>query len=317
MTLLTIILIFVIYFLFLLKNNLKNLNLKIIIISIFLITISSFYFFNSSSFKNLEEYKNLYSKNLVIRDNIKIIKENIPNLVSKLNSNPNDFNGWLMLGKSYSILQKYTMASRAYQIALNLNPNNLDVIKEYILVLRSDSEKDNKELITKYYKIYLSKNNDALMLIDRLNFSVSVNDNALAIETLEKLIVHKDIENKNEYKSALAELRQINNTDSFLSLRINSSKKYNGFLFILLKELDINRPFAVKRINANKKKFDVIFSEKDFMLEDTKSIPEQYEIVIKFSEKISFSMDNKPKELYSRTLSRSEISDGEIIEINL
>ena len=43
--------------------------------------------------------------------------------------------------------------------------------------------------------------NDALMLIDRLNFSVAVNDNALAIETLEKLIVHKDIENKNEYKS--------------------------------------------------------------------------------------------------------------------
>ena len=84
------------------------------------------------------------------------------------------------VGKSYSILNNYQKASRAYQVAINLRPNNMDVIKEYILVLRSDSENINKEVIKKYFKIYLAKTNDPQGLIDQLSFAFSINDTLLA-----------------------------------------------------------------------------------------------------------------------------------------
>ena len=48
-----------------------------------------------------------------------------------------------MLGKSYSILKRYNSAS-AYEVAINLRPDNMDALREYILVLRSDNEVLNK-----------------------------------------------------------------------------------------------------------------------------------------------------------------------------
>ena len=81
----------------------------------------------------------------------KTIRENIPKLESRLLNSSDDFNGWLMLGKSYSILKNYQKASKAYQIAINLRPDNMDALREYILVLRSDGEIINKDLIEKYF----------------------------------------------------------------------------------------------------------------------------------------------------------------------
>ncbi len=104
-----------------------------------------FIFSLSYDSSDTNEYKKIHNKNLSVRKNIKTIKENIPLLESRLLNSQNDFNGWLMLGKSYSILSNYQKASKAYQIAINLRPNNMDVIREYILVLRSDSENINKK----------------------------------------------------------------------------------------------------------------------------------------------------------------------------
>ena len=91
----------------------------------------------------------IHSKNMSVRNNIKTIRENIPKLESRLLNSSDDFNGWLMLGKSYSILKNYQKASKAYQIAINLRPDNMDALREYILVLRSDGEIINKDLIEK------------------------------------------------------------------------------------------------------------------------------------------------------------------------
>jgi cytochrome c-type biogenesis protein CcmH len=41
----------------------------------------------------------------------------VSNLARRLESNPNDLEGWLMLGRSYSVLEQYELAERAYQRA--------------------------------------------------------------------------------------------------------------------------------------------------------------------------------------------------------
>ncbi len=41
----------------------------------------------------------------------------VSNLARRLESNPNDLEGWLMLGRSYSVLEQYELAGRAYQRA--------------------------------------------------------------------------------------------------------------------------------------------------------------------------------------------------------
>ena len=126
-----LVLILAIYIFFLFTNKDKQNNSKLLIIVTTLLTISITYLFSLNyQQSNVDIYKEIYKKNVQVRDNIKTIKDNLPKLKEKLISNPNDFNGWLMLGKSYSILKKYQKASKAYEDAINLRPDNSDVLRE-------------------------------------------------------------------------------------------------------------------------------------------------------------------------------------------
>ena len=50
-------------------------------------------------------------------------------LAKKLAANPNDLDGWLLLGRSYTVLQQYPLAIRAFQRADRLaNGQNIDAI---------------------------------------------------------------------------------------------------------------------------------------------------------------------------------------------
>jgi cytochrome c-type biogenesis protein CcmH/NrfG len=53
----------------------------------------------------------------------------VSNLARKLESNPNDLQGWLMLGRSYTVLEQYELAERAYQRADRLaGGKNVDAL---------------------------------------------------------------------------------------------------------------------------------------------------------------------------------------------
>lgn len=62
------------------------------------------------------------------------IEENVAKLAKRLESNPNDAQGWTMLARSYSSMEKYSEAVNAYAKATDLNPKDADLLAEYAFV---------------------------------------------------------------------------------------------------------------------------------------------------------------------------------------
>ena len=315
-----ILLIILLYFLFLFSysgynkkhQEFKSVTIISLILSLFLIYLFSITF----DLANTDEYKKIHLKNLSIRSNIRTIKENIPRLEANLSQKPDDFNGWLMLGKSYSILSNYQKASEAYKIAIDLRPDNTDAMREFIMVLRSDSEVINQDIIKKYFRIYYNKTNDYKALIDILSFSFSINDNILAQETLEKIIQSPDTKNKNQYKELLAQLR--NNaalTNTILNIKITTNSIYEGFFFMILKKKDLEQPFAIKRLPATKKEYLIKFTRNDFMIDYTE-IPNNFDFIIKHSANETFSDQNRPITVFEKRIKNYEEVKNTIIKVN-
>lgn len=62
------------------------------------------------------------------------IEANVAKLAERLKSNPNDQQGWTMLARSYSSMEKYSEAANAYAKATELNPKDADLLAEYAFV---------------------------------------------------------------------------------------------------------------------------------------------------------------------------------------
>ncbi|HEV8168544.1 MAG TPA: c-type cytochrome biogenesis protein CcmI [Pyrinomonadaceae bacterium] len=59
------------------------------------------------------------------------IAANVDKLAQRLQSNPNDPQGWTMLARSYSSMEKWSEANGAYAKAAEQSPNNADLWAEY------------------------------------------------------------------------------------------------------------------------------------------------------------------------------------------
>ena len=59
------------------------------------------------------------------------IQANIDKLAKRLESNPSDAQGWTMLARSYSSMEKYSEAANAYGKLTELTPNDADLWAEY------------------------------------------------------------------------------------------------------------------------------------------------------------------------------------------
>jgi cytochrome c-type biogenesis protein CcmH len=62
------------------------------------------------------------------------IEANVAALAKKLQSNPSDVQGWTMLARSYSQMEKYSEAAGAYAKVTELNPKDADLWAEYAFV---------------------------------------------------------------------------------------------------------------------------------------------------------------------------------------
>ena len=59
------------------------------------------------------------------------IAANVDKLAERLKQNPNDAQGWLMLARSYIMLERYAEAAKAYERATALNANDADLWADY------------------------------------------------------------------------------------------------------------------------------------------------------------------------------------------
>ena len=59
------------------------------------------------------------------------IEANVAALAKRLESNPSDAQGWTMLARSYSSMEKFAESAGAYAKATELTPNNADLWAEY------------------------------------------------------------------------------------------------------------------------------------------------------------------------------------------
>ena len=62
------------------------------------------------------------------------IAENVEKLAKRLESNPSDAQGWAMLARSYSSMERFSDAAGAYAKATELKPNDADLLTEYAFV---------------------------------------------------------------------------------------------------------------------------------------------------------------------------------------
>ncbi len=69
------------------------------------------------------------ANNMSKEDRNAFIRNMVNRLADKLKENPNDQQGWLRLGKSYSVLEEWQKAAHAYQQAMKLDPKD-EKIKE-------------------------------------------------------------------------------------------------------------------------------------------------------------------------------------------
>ena len=63
------------------------------------------------------------------------IDANVEALAKRLEQNPTDANGWLMLGRSYLTLEKYKEAAIAFARASALRPDDADLLADYAFAL--------------------------------------------------------------------------------------------------------------------------------------------------------------------------------------
>jgi len=62
------------------------------------------------------------------------IQANVEKLAKRLESNPSDAQGWTMLARSYSSMERFGEAAGAYAKATELKPNDADLLTEYAFV---------------------------------------------------------------------------------------------------------------------------------------------------------------------------------------
>lgn len=59
----------------------------------------------------------------------------LENLIQRLNQDPEDIDGWIMLGRTYAIMERYAEASNTYAKLVELVPNNPQILSDYADVL--------------------------------------------------------------------------------------------------------------------------------------------------------------------------------------
>ena len=117
------------------------------------------------------------------------IEENVNKLAQRLQQNPNDAGGWVMLGRSYMMLERYSDAARAYGRAIALNDKDANLWTDFAEALAMANQRRLAGKPTEALTLALQldpKNQKALDLYGSAAYQAG--DYQKAIETWQKLL---------------------------------------------------------------------------------------------------------------------------------
>jgi cytochrome c-type biogenesis protein CcmH len=136
------------------------------------------------------------------------IEANVGKLAKRLEENPNDAQGWVMLGRSYTMMERYADAAVAYGRATALKPGDASLWTDYAeaLALSNGQRLEGKpmEAINRALQID-PKNEQALALAGEAAFQAA--DYKRAIEYWQKLPAGS--ETGNEVADRLAKAKEL------------------------------------------------------------------------------------------------------------
>jgi cytochrome c-type biogenesis protein CcmH len=113
----------------------------------------------------------------------------VEDMAARLELNPNDGNGWSMLGQSYAMMGRYADAVKAYEKAVKLIPNNAQLLVDFadVLAVANDRNLLGKPVDLINQALKLDPNNiKGLALIGSAAFQAK--DYAGAIKYWEKML---------------------------------------------------------------------------------------------------------------------------------
>jgi len=117
------------------------------------------------------------------------IDANVEALAKRLQSNPSDTQGWIMLARSYNSMERFGEAAGAYAKATELQPNDADLLAEYafVIAMAAGQRLDGRpmELINQALKVD-PENPKALQLAGSAAFQLQ--DYAKAIDYWQRVL---------------------------------------------------------------------------------------------------------------------------------
>ena len=132
------------------------------------------------------------------------IAANVDKLAQRLQSNPNDPQGWTMLARSYSSMERWSEASGAYAKATEQSPNNADLWAEYAFATAMGNgrslEGKPMELVNRALKVD-PQNSKALQLAGSAAFQAK--DYKKAIDYWQRIL--KQVPAGSEVEQAITE----------------------------------------------------------------------------------------------------------------
>ena len=147
-----------------------------------------------------------------IEDFAQQIADNVEKLAKRLEQNPNDAQGWVMLGRSFIVLERFSDAANAYARATTLNNSDPNLWADYAeaLALANGQRLAGKpaEALDRALKID-PKNQKALALAASAAFEAS--DYSKALEYWQRLLplLRPDSEDARTVSDQIAKAKEL------------------------------------------------------------------------------------------------------------
>ncbi len=137
----------------------------------------------------------------------------LENLIARLRDQPDDIEGWLMLGRTYAMMQRFNEAKEAYEKVLTLVPDNAEVLTDYadIVAMTHDGSLIGEpyELVKKALRLD-ARNPKALALAGTAEFEQKKYKEAAASwEKLLALIPPSEAELTQSVKASIDEAKSL------------------------------------------------------------------------------------------------------------